>query len=484
MARPKFVQIPSHPIARFEPLLGERFAHVEEVAAQARERLRGRAIWHVNSTLRGGGVAELLHGLLPYVRGAGIDTRWVVLREQNEFFTLTKRIHNNLHGDSGDGGELGPAEHRLYERCLADSARHFSTLVRPDDVVFLHDPQTAGLIGAAREAGATVIWRCHIGSDEPNEVALRAQSFLRPYVSKADACVFSRDQYRWPALDGVPSWTQAPSIDPFSPKNQELDTETVEAILGAIGLGVAREPAAPPSFTSTDGTPDRVERGAEVLQEAPLQEGDWVVAQISRWDRLKDPRGLLTGFERYLAGENLHLLLAGPATAAVADDPEGAAVWDDVKSAWKDLPEGLRRRVHLASLPMDDLDENAAIVNALQRRADVVVQKSLAEGFGLTVAEAMWKQRPVIGSRVGGIQDQIVDGVSGVLIDPTDLEGLAAAIVAIRTDPGRAARLGEQAKARVTERFLAATRLAEYAELLFSLEGAAGQGQPVPSGRQ
>jgi trehalose synthase len=479
MARPKFVQIPSHPLARFEPLLGDRFAHVEEVAAEARQRLRGRAIWHVNSTMRGGGVAELLHGLLPYVRGAGIDTRWVVLREQSEFFTLTKRIHNNLHGNSGDGGELGSAERHLYEGCLADSARHFSSLVRPGDVAFLHDPQTAGLVGAAREAGATVIWRCHIGSDEPNEAALRAQSFLRPYVSEADACVFSRDQYRWPALDGVPSWIQAPSIDPFSPKNQELDADTVEAILGTIGLA-AREPAAPPAFTRTDGTPDRVERGAEVLQAAPLEEGDGLIAQISRWDRLKDPRGLLTGFERYLADGDLHLLLAGPATAAVSDDPEGAAVWDEIKSAWEDLPGGLRPRVHLASLPMDDLDENAAIVNALQRRADVVVQKSLAEGFGLTVAEAMWKERPVIGSRVGGIQDQIVDGVSGVLIDPTDLEGLAAAIVAIRTDPDRAASLGEQAKARVTERFLAATSLAEYAELLFSLEGDAGQ-EPVSS---
>ena len=183
---------------------------------------------------------------------------------------------------------------------------------------------------------------------------------------------------------------------------------------------------------------------------------------------------MLECFATRLAGSDLQLLLAGPETGAVADDPEGAGVWAEIVAAWQDLAEPLRRRVHLVSLPMFDLDENAAMVNALQRRADVIVQKSIAEGFGLTVAEAMWKERPVIGSRVGGIQDQIVDGVSGVLIEPHDLDALAAAIVSIGADPVRAAELGRQAKRRVGERFLAATRLAEYVDLVSTISPGGG----------
>jgi trehalose synthase len=469
MARPKFVQIPSHRLERFEPLLGEAFAQVQEAASDARVRYRGRAIWHVSSTLRGGGVAEMLHSLLPYVRGAGIDTRWVVLRESDEFFGLTKRIHNNLHGDPDGAGELGAAERELYERSLATSARHFATLVQPRDVVFLHDPQTAGLVAEAKAAGAAVVWRCHIGADEANEVALRAQEFLHPYVRDADAWIFSRRQYFWQALDQSRIHRMAPSIDPFSPKNQELDSASVQAILATTGLG-AGSPAAAPSFTRADGTPGRVERSAEVVQEEPLPESAPAIVQISRWDRLKDHRGLLTCFERHLGDGDLHLVLAGPATAAVADDPEGAAVWSEIRSAWRGLPDRVRGRVHLASLPMDDLDENGAMVNAVQRRADVVVQKSIAEGFGLTVAEAMWKGKPVIGSRVGGIQDQIVDGVSGVLVAADDLEAVAAEIDAIAGDRNRGAALGRRATERVRDGFLGATRLAEYAELLAKVE--------------
>jgi trehalose synthase len=470
VARPKFVQIPSHSLERFEPLLGKDFSAVQEVAKASRRRYDGRAIWHVSSTLRGGGVAEMLHSLLPYVRGAGVDTRWVVLREHAEFFALTKRIHNNLHGDPGDGGELGPAERRIYEHSLATSARHFSSLLQPRDVVFLHDPQTAGLAAQAKAAGATVVWRCHIGTDEPNELALSAQDFLRPYVRDADACVFSRRQYHWQGVDHGRAWTMAPSIDPFSPKNQELDAGAVEAILGAIGLG-ARSALTAPTFTRADGTPGRVERSAEVIQEEPLPFDVPVVVQVSRWDRLKDHRGLLTCFERHLGDQGPRLLLAGPSTNAIADDPEGAAVWADVRSAWRQLPNRIRRRVHLVSLPMDDLDENGAMVNALQRRADIVVQKSIAEGFGLTVAEAMWKGKPVIGARVGGIQDQIIDGVSGALVDPKNLEAVTAAITAIGADPGAAAVIGERARERVSEHFLGPVRLAAYAEKLAELDG-------------
>ncbi|MFI5027622.1 MAG: glycosyltransferase [Solirubrobacterales bacterium] len=469
MARPKFVDMPSQRPDRFKPLMGGAYVPIEAATVRARRLFEGRAIWHVSSTMRGGGVAEMLRALLPYVRGAGIDTRWVVLRERAEFFELTKRIHNNLHGEPGDGGPLGAEQRKLYEGTLATSAHHLSPLFQEGDVVFLHDPQTAGLAPAVKEIGATLVWRCHIGIDRPNAIARGAWDFLLPYVGLADAYVFSRREYVWDVLDRSRARVMAPSIDPFSPKNEELDPKTVEEIVGRIGLGPALDGAAPP-FTRTDGTPGRVERAAEVLQEVPLPGGATAVAQVSRWDRLKDHRGLLDCFERHLPEADQHLVLAGPSPSSITDDPEGASIWVELTAAWNGIAAEVRRRIHLVSLPMDDLDENAAMVNALQRRADVVVQKSLAEGFGLTVSEAMWKRRPVIGTRVGGIQDQIVDGVSGLLLDdPRDLEGLANAIVELTSDPARAAEIGEQAHRRVFERFLASTRLAEYADLIAGL---------------
>jgi trehalose synthase len=475
MARPEFVQIVPFRIDRFRDLLGPGYARVEVAAERARRLFAGRAVWHVSSTLAGGGVAEMLRTLLPYVRGAGVDTRWAVLREDGPFFALTKRLHNNLHGDEGDGGPLGPEQRDLYTGRLAGSGRRIGRLLQPGDLVFLHDPQTAGLIGTAKAAGAMAIWRCHIGADRPNELVRRAWDFLRPDVGAADLCIFSRAAYAWEGLDPERVRVMPPSIDPLSPKNQDLSPNAVEEIVCMIGLG-HRAPGFAPVFARADGTPARVERRAAIVQEEPLPEGARVVLQVSRWDRLKDHSGLLACFERHLADRDLHLVLAGPATAAVSDDPEGVHVWREVKAAWEKLPDGMRRRAHLVNLPMEDVDENAAMVNALQRRAEIVVQKSLAEGFGLTVAEAMWKRRPVVGTRVGGIQDQIVDGQSGLLIDdPRDLEALAGAIASLAEDRERATELGKRAHERIYEHFLMPTRLAEYAELLAEL-GALGEG--------
>jgi len=469
VARPEPVQIPPQPLERFRELMGDEFPAFEAVAAAAREEFAGRAIWHVNSTARGGGVAEILHALLPYVRGVGIDTRWLVLREEPEFFALTKRIHNHLHENQGDGGPLGESERYAYELALRGSGARLAEVVQPGDVVYLHDPQTAGLVAAMRRSGVKVVWRCHIGADRPGALARGAWDFLRPYVEQADAYVFSREAYIWEGLSRENAWIMPPAIDPFAPKNQELPPADVEAILRAIGLSDGAPPAAP-VFTRGDGTPGRVERAATLVQDGLVPPDARLVVQVSRWDRLKDPRGLLDCFAGHVDDPGTHLLLAGPATAAVADDPEGATVYGDVTESWRRLPDDVRRRVHLASLPMDDLDENAAMVNAIQRRADAIVQKSLAEGFGLTVSEAMWKARPVIASRVGGIQDQIVDGESGVLIDdPTDLEAFAAAIRRVLADPAEAERLGAAARARVKDNFLAIGRLREYVALVASL---------------
>jgi trehalose synthase len=446
MAELKQVEIEPAPLERFRPLIGERYEAVERAAAGARETFAERRIWHVNSTAQGGGVAEMLRALLPYARGAGVDVRWVVLPERDGFFAVTKRIHNRLHGDEGDGGGLDEEARRTYEGALSQSAEELGRLVEPGDVIYLHDPQTAGLVPAMKEAGAAVIWRCHIGVDHPNDLARDAWDFLRAYVEAADAYVFSRREYLWEGLDERRAWLMPPVIDPFSPKNEELDEDQVREILGLV-----RE-------------------RATIVERGPLPDDATVVIQVSRWDRLKDPRGLLEVFEHHLREPAAHLLLVGPETAGVSDDPEGAAVYEEVAEHWRGMGDACRARSHLISLPMSDLRENALMVNALQRRSQVVVQKSLAEGFGLTVAEAMWKARPVVASRVGGIQDQVVDGETGVLVDdPRDLPGFARAIESVLDDRGRRAEMGGAGRERVRDNYLAVDRLREYVDLLASL---------------
>jgi trehalose synthase len=469
MANPKFVPIQTHPLERFRPLLGEQYAEIEQVAAWAQQGFAGRAIWHISSTARGGGVAELLNCLLPYARDAGVDVRWVVLREGPEFFAVTKRLHNHLHGDPGDGGKLDAEAARVYETALKANLDALRPLMQRGDIIYLHDPQTAGMVKPLCERGLKVVWRCHVGVDRPDDLVRGAWDFLRPYVEHADAYIFSRREYLWDGLEESKVWVMPPVIDPFSPKNQDLDPAVTAGILKEIGL-IPDGLEAAPVFARADGTPGRVERPAAILQEEAIPDDARIVAQVSRWDRLKDPHGLLEMLERHLEDPELHLVVVGPDTAAVADDPEGAAVYGDVAQTWRRLGAEERRRAHLVSLPMQDTDENAAMVNAIQHRADVVVQKSIAEGFGLTVAEAMWKRRPVVASRVGGIQDQVVDGETGYLIDdPRDLAACAKAIERIIADPGQARAMGEAARQRVIDNYLAVHRLREYVDLLATL---------------
>jgi trehalose synthase len=470
---PENVSFFAQPLDRFRALLGEaRYREIEAAAGVARVQFAGRAIWHINSTARGGGVAELLSSMLPYVRGAGIDTRWIAIHDGAAFFRMTKRLHNHLHGDPGDGGQLGDAERGTYETTLAGNTAFLRQALQDGDIAYLHDPQTAGMAPSLKELGLKIIWRCHIGVDEPDDLVRASWDFLRPYVEAADAFVFSRREYVWDGLDPSKVWLVPPAIDPFSAKNQELSGEVVDSILATIGLLAERETVVAPCFTRADGTPGRVDRQGRVLQTEPLPSTARLVAQVSRWDGLKDPQGLLACFERYFDDPNTHLALVAPSTEAVSDDPEGSAVYEAVSRIWREMPSEKRRLIHLVSLPMEDLEENGAMVNALQRRADVLVQKSLAEGFGLTVTEAMWKSKPVVGSCVGGIKDQIVDGQSGVLNDdPHDLESFATGIRSLLYDPRRAGEIGEAAHRRVADRYLGVNRLTEYVDLLASLLG-------------
>jgi trehalose synthase len=469
---PQQVPIPPLQPERFRSLLGdESWSEWEQTIASAREVFAGRAIWHINSTARGGGVAEMLQSLLAYARGAGVDARWFAITAGPAFFEVTKRIHNNLHGAIGDGGPLGHEERKTYEAGLGANAAELREIVRSGDVVFLHDPQPAGLARTMREAGAHVVWRCHVGLDVPNETARRAWEFLRPYVEEADSYVFSRPAYAWEGLEDKKTWIVPPSIDGFSPKNQELSPATVASIIEAIGLS-AGDSQAPAAFVHMDGTPGRVDRHAEVDEDTFLPPDARSVIQVSRWDRLKDPSGLVECFAAHCDRPDVHLVLAGPSVEAVADDPEGAEVLEQVRAQRRALATGLRERVHLVTLPMIDIDENAAMVNALQRRADVIVQKSIAEGFGLTVAEAMWKGKPVVAGRIGGIQDQIVDGESGILIDdPRDLDAFGTAIKGLISDPERAGRIGLAARGRVRDEFLGTRHLTQYLRLLGALIG-------------
>jgi trehalose synthase len=460
---------------RFETVLDpDQCAGFVHRLEQAADQLAGRRLWHLNSTEQGGGVAEMLRFLLGYLNGADIDARWLVIAGHEPFFEITKRIHNLLHGQPGDGGDLGEPQRDVYRRTLQEAVPALQQQLAPGDVVVLHDPQTVGLTLALKRLGASVIWSCHVGVDHPNELTRAAWDFLRPYVQAADAYVFSRRAYCWEGLDPDRLAVIPPCIDAFAPKNQLLDRHATDAILQAAGILDHRDLGRrEPVFHRLDGSLAPVTRRAELLQEQPLPGSAPMVMQVSRWDRLKDPVGVLWGFADHVADHlDAHLVLAGPAADSVHDDPEGQQVLQQVQEAWSRLPGSRRARVHLACLPMDDLEENGAIVNALQRRADVIVQKSLAEGFGLTVTEAMWKARPLVASRVGGIQDQITHGHSGLLVDdPKDLRSFGGAIQTLLADREQALQMGAQAHRRVCDDYLAPRRLTQEMDLIEQVAG-------------
>ena len=446
----------------------DAWARLGRAREQARVLLAGRAVWHVNSTAQGGGVAEMLRTLLPYWRGDGIDARWLVVTAPNGYFRLTKRLHNMLHG--APQRALGLADEELFELTARRLASAAVRAVEPGDVVILHDPQTAGFVKRLKRVGAVVIWRCHVGSDRPSASSEAAWAFLLPHVRGADRLVFTRRAYVPAAFDPNQVRLLTPGIDPCSPKNQPLPPAAARAILARTGIGHPPRPGSGPVRVplAENGTAE-VRRASHVLRTGPPVhlDSERLVVALARWDRLKDPVGLMSAFVSHVSTPGAHLIVAGPDVSAVADDPEGAEVLAEVSAAWSRLDEEARRRVDIAALPMDDLAENALIVNALQRQAAVVVKKSIQEGFGLGVTEAMWKSKPVVASGVGGHRDQIDSGRTGLLVDdPAAFASFGSAIERTLDDAALSLSMGLAAHDRVRRQYLADRHFASWVEIL------------------
>lgn len=462
---------------------------VDELRAEAAAlvpRLEGRTVWMVNSTARGGGVAEMLPPLVSMLRELGVSTCWAVIKPEQaaRFFSLTKRLHNLVH-DSGDP-DLGPEDRELYESTSRRLSEELAGYVSPKDVVVVHDPQPAG-VGAllADKLDVLCVWRCHIGLDRRTPRTAAAWHFLEPSVSRYHHAVFSAAQYIPHYLAGRASVIH-PAIDPLSHKNRELSPIKLTGILCNAGLVEESSPVVTPAWSKgarrlrRDGTFGPATDGGPVgLLFRPM------VTQISRWDRLKGWAPLLEGFaelkRRAAEGELslddrqrrrlqiARLILAGPEPGAVQDDPEAMDVLGELKSAYAALEPGLAEDVVLLSLPMDSLKHNALMVNVLQRAASVVVQNSLQEGFGLVVAEAMWKRTPVLASATTGIRQQLRDGVDGRLIPaPDDPRCVAEMLHQMLADPNRRAQLARNAQRRVHDDFLIFRQVRSYLSTLSS----------------
>ncbi|GAB7044412.1 MULTISPECIES: glycosyltransferase [Catenuloplanes] len=449
-------------LTAFARLIGpERTVRLRRAAEEIRERLAGGTLWHVNSTPAGGGVAEMLQTLLPVYTELGVRARWAVIGGTDEFFRITKRLGVALYGS--DDGPLGAREHAAYLRSLSTDAAELLGMIGPRDIVVLHDHQTAGLAPRIADRTATTLWRCHVGVDEPTPASELGWDFIGPLLDGVRSLVFSVDRHVPARFSDRSVHVLPPFISPFGYKNAELGMDTVRACLDHCGLG-AQDATAPPAVRTPLG-PVRLRSAPTVHREGTRRAGAPLVTQISRWDRLKDMGGVLDAFTGHVPQG--HLALVGPDPAAIADDTEQRFWYADCVRRWQDLTPAQRARVTLVALPMADLAENALLVNGLQRSSDVVVQKSLAEGFGLTVAEAMWKRRVVVGSAVGGIRAQITDGVDGFLLsDPADLAGLGALLNTAIGSEVDGISIGARAHQRVHTDFLADREVTTTAAML------------------
>ncbi len=398
-------------LQNYLPIVGEEVIHQ---LFQIAEYLKGLKIVHINSTRTGGGVAEILSKMVPLTQALGIDTSWQVLEGDAEYFQCTKSFHNALQGNRIILSDL---QLRHYEKVNQENAERLSSILNTADIVVMHDPQPASLIASFPNRKAKWVWRCHIDVSRPYKPVW---NYLHQYISQFDASIFSLVDFAQPL--NIPMYLIAPSIDPLSDKNVELDLKEVQSVYELFGL--------------------------DSLQP--------IILQVSRFDRFKDPIGVI---EAYRIAKKFHptiqLVLAG---GTAPDDPEGDAVLAEVKRAVGDDP-----NIHVLKLPPD---ANRTI-NALQRAATIVIQKSIKEGFGLTVTEALWKSKPVIGGNVGGIRLQIIDHQTGFLVNTP--EGAANRIRYILHHHEEAANIGAEGKKFVREKFLLTRHLREYLTLFTSL---------------
>ena len=386
---------------------------IDEMRALARP-LSGRTVQMVNSTAVGGGVAEMLNRLVPLAEELGLNIRWEVMTGGDDFFEVTKAFHNALHGEPY---HPEPAHFEIFR---AYNEQNVKRIPLDAEFVIIHDPQPAGLIQARERKTGRWIWRCHIDLSHPNP---SVWSFLESYVSQYDGAIFSSPQFARQLP--IPQHLFYPAIDPLSEKNRELEPEFIMQVLTRYSI----DPLRP------------------------------ILTQISRFDRLKDPVGVVRAYRIVRRYFDCQLVLAG---GSATDDPEGAEVLKEVKRAAEDDPD-----IKVLELPPWAPLE----VNALQRASSVVIQKSLREGFGLTVSEALWKKKPVVASAVGGIPNQVIHKHTGLLAH--SVEGTAYQIRYLLSHPEIAARLGEQGHAHVKENFLITQNLKRYLTLFLALQHAA-----------
>lgn len=393
-------------IENYAPIVGG--AAIDELRLLA-DRLRGKTIQNINSTAVGGGVAEILSRMMPLLKQLGVGTVWDVIKGDEKFFVTTKKIHNGLHGVPV---EISAAE---YEHFLEVNHQNAAQL-RFGDIVYVHDPQPVALVEKGKAAGRRWVWRCHIDFSRPD---LPIWEFLSQFIGRYDAAVFSAPAFSRKLA--IPQVLISPSIDPLSDKNKDLDEDAIDAVFARFGIDRSRP----------------------------------VVTQISRFDYLKDPLGVIKAFKLAKEHVDVQLVLAG---GGATDDPEGPVIMERVKAeAEKDSD------IFVLFLPpASDIE-----INALQRGSTIILQKSLREGFGLTVSEALWKAKPTIASAVGGIPLQIAHKYSGILTH--SIEGTAQWIKQLIGAPDYARRLGMNGREHIRNNYLITRHIKDYLLLFLSL---------------
>ena len=375
------------------------------------ERLMGRSITNVNSTSVGGGVAEILTRMIPLLRDLGVDVGWDVIKGNERFFRVTKDLHNAMHGVNLDIAE------KEWNYFLEVNRQNAEDIDLTSDIIMVHDPQPIALVEKKKDIGNRWIWRCHIDITEPQ---MKAMDLLRPYIEKYDSSVFSSPRFARPDIS-IKKVLIPPSIDPLSDKNKELPESTISSIVEGFNIDMVRP----------------------------------IVTQISRFDKLKDPAGVVEVYKRVKKHIDCQLVLAG---GAATDDPEGLQVLKTVKSAAEKDSD-----IHVIFLPPSSDVE----INALQRASTVILQKSLREGFGLTVTEALWKAKPVIATAVGGIPLQITHKYSGILT--YSLDGTNYYLKELLNDPEYAKTLGLNGREHMRNNFLITRHIRDYLLLFLSL---------------